>query len=302
MCPLTSCINSGKVSLVQTSLKWEHIMAAVVVIGSGTIGSELRTQLINAGHEVTAVATSKRITFYRNNERIDSLPTGSTADTVLKLKVNGHIDAVMIAMPNGNKGLDEYGYMYAFADKVIVTCAKAAHAYQYELVRKLGIDIGRRATVGGGTDMLETLRRRQLQRERLTVYAVLNGTLNYIFSQVQQGASFISALRAAQKLGYAEPGNGDPVNILNGELMDICMKASIVYNIALAQNGSVLTPEMFKIAPLQSNDIGALTSRNSRYRFITTFTSTVDYDSVAAGGAGIDPHTEWTVDHFGRFP
>ena len=262
-------------------------MADIVIIGAGTIGTELRTQLMSAGHAVVAVATSKRVVFYRQNERIDTLPAGSIDDAVIKIKANNRqIDAVMIAMTNGNKGLDELRYISSFSDKILVTCAKAAHAYQYEAIRALAIQIGRSATVGGGTGLLDILRRRHLNRKSLSIYAVLNGTLNHIFSEVTRGDSFMRALKTAENNKYAEPNGENFMDVINGELMDVAMKAAIVYNTALSVDGEFITPDWFTITDLSKEALRQLMSRNARYRFITTFSSDNDPDLFYAERPG----------------
>jgi homoserine dehydrogenase len=255
-------------------------MAKLILIGDGTVGSEFRKQAIAHHHDIQVVATSKRVRHFRCNEEIASDPVQGVAETIGMVRDFAYdADALMIAMPNGNKGIDEIAYMEAFSDKHIVTCAKAAHAYQFDRVKALRKPVGRRATVGGGTDLLETLRRRQIGKERVAVYAVLNGTLNYIWSEVQRGDSFMRAVHAAKKLGFAEPNGNDVLGIINGELADICMKASIVYNVALS-GGGIITPDKFKVRPFKDErELAKLTSRNARYRFILTF-SHVEFDNV----------------------
>lgn len=263
-------------------------MADVVVIGSGTVGSELQTQLRKAGHTIRAVMNRKHIRFDDGSETSSKNTTYALevlAAYALSRQMRA-IDAVMIAIPNRNKGLDELEYMRHFRGTPIVTCAKAAHAYQYDAVRALGQKIGCRASVGGGTDMLEVLKRRHLQYEDVTIHAVVNGTLNHVWSTIQTGGSFAEAVSDAKDLKYAEPGNSDLVDIINQELLDVAMKCSIIKNVALPTKGRPISPEDFKIVPLKADDIKRLTSRNARYRFITTFSSVDDFDEIELNAPG----------------
>ena len=263
----------------------DSVMAKVAVIGTGTIGTELREQLIQSGHDVRVMVSRKEIRLFEDNRPASLVAFDGTIVGSINASAPD-IDAVMLAIPNGDKGRAELAYMNAFHDKHLVTCAKAAHAYQYAAVRTFSKPIGRRATVGGGTDMLEVLRRRQLQREDVTIHAVINGTLNHVWSTIQTGGSFAEAVSDAKDLKYAEPGNDDLVGIVNDELLDVAMKAAIIRNVALQCGVEPCTADDFTIVPLTWKDIMRLTSRNARYRFITSFSSVDDVDEIEEGSPG----------------
>jgi homoserine dehydrogenase len=80
------------------------------------------------------------------------------------------------------------------------------------------------ATVGAGTPML-TLARAAVMGDTLVGFrAILNGTTNFILSQMRSsGATFDSALAEAQRLGWAE---ADPSNDVDG--WDTAMKTAII--------------------------------------------------------------------------
>jgi|GEM_PF-6390789 len=261
-------------------------MANVVIIGAGNIGSELRTQLERKGHKIVAQARRGLVRFDKERPAVPIHNIGDVDEILNALyPVMSETDAVMLAIPNGDKGVAELRYMEAFRREHNVTCAKGAHAYHHHRVLALGKSIGRRATVGGGTDMLEILRRRQLQDENATIYAVVNGTLNYVWSTIQRGGSFAEAIADAKGLKYAEPNNNNPLDILFGELSDVCMKSTIIKNVALPCS-QVFTADAFDIVPLKEDDIRRLTSRNARYRFIVTFSSVPDYDEIPKSSPG----------------
>ena len=262
-------------------------MANVIIIGTGKIGSELKQQLLQYGHVIVAQAKSDLVRFdQRPGVHIHNR---GDVDEILNAlaPVMPESDAVMLAIPNGDKGTAEMQYMRAFRGKHIITCAKAAHAYRYGEVLALKQPIGRRASVGGGTDMLEILRRRQLQDEDVTIYAVVNGTLNFIWSAIQQGTPFSAAVSEAKDLGYAEPNNDDELAIVNGELLDVCMKGAMIKNIAFPCNFGFVSADDFSVVPLEEPYIRKFTSRNARYRFIVTFSTVPDhFDEVSVGMPG----------------
>lgn len=75
-----------------------------------------------------------------------------------------------------------------------------------ERCRARGVKLGIEATVAGGTPILHAIRAGLAGESFAAVYGILNGTTNYILTEMeQQGRSFAEALAKAQELGYAEP-------------------------------------------------------------------------------------------------
>ncbi len=84
------------------------------------------------------------------------------------------------------------------------------------------------AAVGGGAPMIETVRRTAAEAKNggspiTRIDAVVNGTVNYILSELAAGADFDGAVKAAQDAGFAE---ADPTADLSGA--DAVAKAKIL--------------------------------------------------------------------------
>ena len=84
------------------------------------------------------------------------------------------------------------------------------------------------AAVGGGAPMIETVRRTARKAAQgaspiARIDAVVNGTVNYILSELAAGADFDGAVKAAQEAGFAE---ADPSADLSGA--DAVAKAKIL--------------------------------------------------------------------------
>ncbi|MDZ4365075.1 MAG: homoserine dehydrogenase, partial [Brevundimonas sp.] len=60
------------------------------------------------------------------------------------------------------------------------------------------------AAVGGGSPMIETLRRARAAGPVAGFEAVLNGTVNFMLDRLSQGDGFDAALDAAKRAGFAE--------------------------------------------------------------------------------------------------
>jgi homoserine dehydrogenase len=111
------------------------------------------------------------------------------------------------------------------AGKPVVTANKALLAERAHdlivLANQAGLDLYFEAAVGGGIPVIRTLRE-SLASDRVTaIRAILNGTSNYILSQMsRRGVGFAEALKGAQEAGFAEAdptldvGGGDAAHKL----------------------------------------------------------------------------------------
>ena len=98
------------------------------------------------------------------------------------------------------------------------------------------------ATVGAGLPVLSTIRRLRAAGDRLTaVEATLSGTLGYLLTRVQDGATLRQALGEAVEQGLAEP---DPRIDLSGQ--DVRRKLAII----LREAGLDVEPAAIPLEPL----------------------------------------------------
>ena len=116
--------------------------------------------------------------------------------------------------------------------KHVVTANKAlisTHGNEiFKLAKEKNLQIGFEASVAGGTPVIKALREGLVANEVSWFAGILNGTSNYILSDMQMnGAQFSEALSKAQNLGLAE---SDPTLDINGT--DAAQKASILASLA----------------------------------------------------------------------
>ena len=84
-----------------------------------------------------------------------------------------------------------------------------------QLAEKNKVNLEFEASVCGGIPILRTIKEGLSTNKIQKVYGILNGTSNYILSEMETSKdSFKNVLKKAQLLGYAEPGN--PKFDLNG--------------------------------------------------------------------------------------
>ncbi|WP_019509337.1 homoserine dehydrogenase [Pleurocapsa sp. PCC 7319] len=116
--------------------------------------------------------------------------------------------------------------------KHIVTANKAVIARHgaeiYTAANQAGVYVLLEGAVGGGIPVIKPLKQSLGVNRIQTVIGIVNGTTNYILTQMtQEGADFADVLAEAQKLGYAE---ADPTADVDG--YDAADKIAILAAIA----------------------------------------------------------------------
>lgn len=116
--------------------------------------------------------------------------------------------------------------------KSVVTSNKELVASQgpelLKLAKENGVNYLFEASVGGGIPIIRPLNQCLAANEIHGITGILNGTTNYIFTQMKkEGKSFETALKEAQQNGYAEQ---NPTADVEGH--DTCRKLAILSSIA----------------------------------------------------------------------
>ena len=119
--------------------------------------------------------------------------------------------------------------------KHVVTANKALLATYgkeiFPLSKKMGVDIGFEASVGGGIPIIRVMKEDLAVNNILEIYSIINGTANYILTKMtEEGKEFADVLKDAQKQGYAE---ADPTFDIEG--IDSAHKLSILSSIAFSK-------------------------------------------------------------------
>ena len=121
------------------------------------------------------------------------------------------------------------------AGKQVITSNKelvATHGTELlQLARERNLNYLFEASVGGGIPVIRPMYSCLTAGEATDVFGILNGTTNYILTQMFGcGESFESALKAAQQKGYAE---ADPTADVEG--FDTCRKIAILAALAFGK-------------------------------------------------------------------
>lgn len=138
------------------------------------------------------------------------------------------------------------------AGKHVVTANKALMATHgaelFSLARNKGLAIGFEASCAGGIPIIRTLTEDLLANKIDALYGILNGTCNYILTQMtKQGWSYDEALVQAKALGYAE---ADPTLDVSG--MDSAHKLTIMASLIFEKTFSL---DSLTVQGLQNLDL-----------------------------------------------
>lgn len=140
-----------------------------------------------------------------------------------------------------------------------------AYAELQELAASKGVFLRLEGTVMSGTPVL-SMAQRDLAGDRiLEIRGILNGTTNYILTQMEQGETYAKALAEAQRLGYAE---AKPESDVEG--VDAQAKVMILSAALLGHPLSAAEVPRQGITGLTAEQIQAARADGKRYKLLGT--------------------------------
>ncbi len=151
--------------------------------------------------------------------------------------------------------------------KHVVTTNKGPIALKYPelkaLAEKNGVEIGAEGTVMSGTPSLRMAQELLSAARIRKIQGIVNGTTNYILTQMEAGATYADALKDAQVKGYAE---ADPTGDVEG--FDAAGKVVIMANLLMAQSLTLADVDRQGITRLTPGDIAAAKAAGERWKRI----------------------------------
>jgi homoserine dehydrogenase len=173
------------------------------------------------------------------------------------------------------------------ARKPVVTANKALIAEHgaelAALAEQMGVPLLFEAAVMGGTPAVKMLREAMVGDEVVAVAGILNGTCNYILTEMEaSGRSFADVLAEAQRLGYAE---ADPTMDVGG--FDAAHKISILAALAFGCAPTYAAAEVEGIERIELLDIRLAKDLGYRIKLVASA-------AKSAAGVSVSVHPALT--------
>jgi homoserine dehydrogenase len=213
---------NGKESRVRSPLR-------IALFGFGTVGSSVARILLESKPESLEITH----VFNRNvaRKRADWVPASVVWSEDFEAVLASDVDVVVELVG----GLDPAGTWVRRAieaGKSVVTANKKLIAYHGVELERLAAEKGGHlkygAAVAGGIPVIPGLEQGLAGDRIARMEGILNGTCNFILSQMEAGAEYETVLATAQARGYAE---ADPTEDVGG--FDARAKLAILMRLAL---------------------------------------------------------------------
>lgn len=222
-----------KISLMLRSGR-KIVVYHIGLLGLGTVGTGTAEILLSPSgrhHLLEEVSIKKVGVRSLDKPRTINLPPEALTTDLEAIVTDPDID-IVVEVLGGIEPARSLILKAIAAGKHIVTANKAVIARHgdeiYTAANQAGVYVFLEASVGGGIPAIKPLKQSLVVNRINNVLGIVNGTTNYILTQMtQKGADFDAVLAQAQKLGYAE---ADPTADVDG--WDAADKISILASIA----------------------------------------------------------------------
>jgi len=211
------------------------------ILGLGTVGSGVYELLRHNGNLLESrsgvrVEVAMAVDLDASKKRELGIPGAVFSTDAADVIANPEVQIVVELI--GGTSIAKELMLRAFQEgKHVVTANKALLAEHQAAIfgaaLESEVDLGYEASVGGGIPIIKTIREALVGNVIRRVMGILNGTTNFILTKMtREGLDFESALRTAQKLGFAE---ADPTLDLSGgdARHKIVILASLAFNTAI---------------------------------------------------------------------
>ncbi|MEI9965715.1 MAG: homoserine dehydrogenase [Caulobacteraceae bacterium] len=252
------------------------------VAGLGTVGAGLiqflaeRPDFAPAGGRVEIGGVSARS---RSRPRPVDISAYAWFDDPVALAASPDID-VLVELIGGSNGTAKAAVEAALSrGKPVVTANKALIAeHGLELARLAeakGVPLLFEAAVMGGTPAVKMLREAMVGDEVMAVAGILNGTCNFILTEMEaSGRAFADVLAEAQRLGYAE---ADPTMDIGG--FDAGHKITLLAALAFGRAPNFAAAEIEGVKDVELLDIKL--ARDLGYRIKLVAAAVREGDAVS---------------------
>jgi homoserine dehydrogenase len=246
----------------------------IAVVGLGQIGIYLLNQLnikkkdieLKTGKKINIVAVSARSISKKRRFKFNKKIFYKNP---LKIFNETKVD-ILFEVIGLQDGISKKVVETALKNKIhVITPNKALISKHGDYLAKLAednnVNLEFEASVAGGIPILRTIKESLATNKISKVYGILNGTTNYILSEMRDSKEiFSNVLKKAQKLGYAEPGN--PKFDLNGfdAFAKVRILSALAFNVKISKKKCL----MEGIEKIELKDIEIANQLNLRIKLL----------------------------------
>src|SRR5436190_6955875 len=214
----------------------------IALLGYGTVGAAVHRLLQESGDDIER-ATGHRVRVVRVLVRDPAKEREGAPPEIFTTEFADVRDdptiAVVAELIGGLDPAAAYVRELLAARRPVVSANKqliARHGAElFAAASEAGVQLRFEAAVCAAIPVVKVLREALVVSNVHRVLGIVNGTTNFILTQMEEGADYAGALAAAQELGYAE---ADPTDDVTGA--DAAAKMAILATVAF---GARVTPE-----------------------------------------------------------
>ncbi|MEM2742835.1 MAG: homoserine dehydrogenase [Candidatus Methanomethylicaceae archaeon] len=232
----------------------------IVGISDLKLGSIINDEGINAKEALKLADSGK------NLEALGKRKGLSSFEVIRESNSNLIIEVTWTNLDNGEPGYSHIKEAINLGKDVITTNKGPIALYYKELkefAKNKGVFLKFKGTVLSGTPSFNLFEGPLAGCSVYSIRGILNGTTNFILSEMEKGLSYEEALKEAQKLGYAE---ADPTMDVEG--LDAAAKLAILSNVIFDMNIKPRDIKRKGITSITLKDIKEAISKGERIKLI----------------------------------
>jgi homoserine dehydrogenase len=265
----------------------------VALLGYGNVGAAVDRLLTESAADIER-ATGHRLRVVRalvrdparERERVPA--DGVLTTDFAAIRDDPQISVVAEVM-GGLEPTGDYVLELLRAGKPVVSANKQLVARRgaelFETASAAGVQLRFEASVCAAIPVIKVLRESLVVTNVHRVLGIVNGTTNFILTQMEDGAEYGEALAQAQQLGFAEP---DPTEDVTGA--DAAAKMAILATVAFGSRVTLDDVEFEGIERISQRDVTAARELDMHVRLVGSATLADDRVDVRVQPALVDRH------------
>jgi homoserine dehydrogenase len=260
----------------------------VALLGYGTVGSAVDRLLREQAADIER-ATGHRLRVVRALVREPAKDRGSDVEVTTDfaaIRDDPEI-AVVAEVMGGLEPTADHVLQLLRAGKPVVTANKqlvaARGAELFSAAAEGGVQLRFEASVCAAIPVIKVLREALVVSNVHRVLGIVNGTTNFVLTEMEHGSSYDNALAEAQRLGFAE---ADPTEDVSGQ--DAAAKMAILATVAFGSRVTLEDVTYVGLERVASADVAAAAEMGMVVRLIGAATLVGERWDVRVGPALVD--------------